>query len=311
LQNFPEIQSAGYDAGDNEVTVTYLIPSDPTATASGASVYPLDVDFYKADADDQEGAFPLGDDEYDPSDYSACGSPPCAVTATFPPPSGVTLSESDDVVATATDDDGNTSEFSGTSQQLPVEFTSFEGTRTQHGVRLTWATASETNNAGFRIERRGEARRGKDGPWTEIGFVDGRGTTADGQEYRFTDPDLSYTADSIAYRLEQVDIDGSTQVTEPIVVERSRPNQLALRKVSPNPAREQVTVRYAVPEARAGMGKLRLYDVLGQQVRTVSSAAKAGRHEMQLNVDDLTSGVYFLRLHVGGTVETQRFTVVQ
>jgi CSLREA domain-containing protein len=313
LQNFPEIQSAEI-IGEGDIEVTYAVPSDPNAGGSGASAYPLDVDFYKADADDQEGKAYLGTDTYSessPNDYGDCGSPPCTESPTFSVPSGVTLSESDDVVATATDFDGNTSEFSDMSRPLPVELTSFEGTWTQHGVRLTWATASETNNAGFRVERRGEARRGKDGPWTEIGFVDGHGTTADGQEYRFTDPDLSYTADSIAYRLEQVDIDGSTQVTEPIVVGRSGPNQLAFRKVSPNPAREQVTVRYAVPEARAGMGALRLYDVLGQQVRTVSSAAKAGRHETQLNVDDLTSGVYFLRLHVGGTVETQRFTVVQ
>ena len=56
---------------------------------------------------------------------------------------------------------------------------------------------------------------------------------------------------------------------------------------------------------------LRLYDVLGRQVRTVRSSAEAGRHELQLDTDGLASGTYFLRLTAGGTTKTQQVTVVQ
>ena len=194
---------------------------------------------------------------------------------------------------------------------LPVELTLFEATRTgEQGVNLTWRTGSETNNAGFRIERRIEVRTGRESVWTEVGFVEGAGTTTDGQDYRFTDSDLPYIADSIAYRLRQVDIDGSTQVTDPVVVGRAGPQQLSLKKTTPNPARRQVTVRYAVPED-AQEARMRLYDVLGRQVRALDVGAKEGRHEQQIQVQGLASGVYLLRLTAGEQSQTRRFTIAR
>jgi hypothetical protein len=77
----------------------------------------------------------------------------------------------------------------------------------------------------------------------------------------------------------------------------------------PNPARQQATVRYALPEAQETT--IRLYDVLGRQVRTVFSEQKEGRHTQRLDVRDLPSGVYFLRLRAGGTVKTQKLTIVR
>jgi hypothetical protein len=72
------------------------------------------------------------------------------------------------------------------------------------------------------------------------------------------------------------------------------------------------TVHFAVPEAANGQDiTLRLYDVLGREVRTVAVGDEAGRREAQRSVDDLPSGVYVLRLQVGGTVKTQKMTVVR
>jgi hypothetical protein len=197
---------------------------------------------------------------------------------------------------------------------LPVELVSFEGQPTGDGVRLVWRTASETGNSGFVVQRTvdlGQEARS----WQKVGFVESRaegGTSTQAHTYRFTDTDLPYAADSMRYRLRQVDVDGSTQLSDPVTVARSRVQQVALHETFPNPARRQVTVRYAVPDrsSTAG-GTLQLYDVLGRQVRSVPAAAEAGRHEMQLNVQDLASGTYFLRLRVGDTMRTRRLTVVR
>ncbi len=93
LQNFPEIQTAILNGGN--VDITYSVPS----TAAN-SAFPLTVEFFLADADGQEGETYLGSDSYSE------GTTP---TATVPNGGAVAGAK---IVATATDDDGNTSEFS-------------------------------------------------------------------------------------------------------------------------------------------------------------------------------------------------------
>ena len=195
---------------------------------------------------------------------------------------------------------------------LPVELAEFEGASTDEGVQLSWTTASEKNNAGFQVVRRvGAKAKGQRGDWTEVGFVEGGGTTDQPQTYRFSDSDLPYAADSVSYRLKQVDTDGRVSFTEPITVSRAQVESVALLGTYPNPARQQATVRYAFPEKISNEVHLRLYDVLGRQVRTVKVNAEAGRHEQTFDVSGLSNGVYFLRLRAGGRLKTRKLTVVQ
>ncbi|MEM7052630.1 MAG: hypothetical protein AAF604_23405 [Acidobacteriota bacterium] len=107
LQNFPVLSGTPSIEGGT-LEISYRVDS---TTASAA--YPLRVEFFVADADGLEGMTYLGFDEYTASDYSGCGGAPCTKTAS------VTLvgaiSDGDDVLATATDANGNTSEFSSTA----------------------------------------------------------------------------------------------------------------------------------------------------------------------------------------------------
>ena len=197
---------------------------------------------------------------------------------------------------------------------LPVELASFEGTTSEEGVQLTWRTASETGNVGFRVQRSIETRRGasQQGGWKTIGGREGNGTTDQPHTYRFTDSDLPFAADVLSYRLTQVDVGGTEHTTDPITIERGGIERLALEKTFPNPARSQVTLRYAVPEkAQTEEVTVRLYDVLGRRVQTVVKGTEAGRHELHLSVDDLASGVYVLRLTAGEQTRTRRLTIVR
>jgi hypothetical protein len=56
---------------------------------------------------------------------------------------------------------------------------------------------------------------------------------------------------------------------------------------------------------------LRLYDVLGREVKTRGLDENTGRQQVPLDVSGLSSGVYFLRLRTDGAVKTQRLTVVR
>ncbi|WP_169577890.1 choice-of-anchor D domain-containing protein [Salisaeta longa] len=210
--------------------------------------------------------------------------------------------------------------LSNGSTALPVELVSFEVQARNEAVLLQWETTSETNNAGFAIQRAVQTSRRDDvssppnasSAWQEVGFVAGAGTTTDAQSYRFADATVPYAADSLTYRLKQVDTDGSVSFSKEVTVRRGAVQQLRLLGTFPNPARTHATVRFAVPKgADDAAVRLVLYDVLGRQVRTVRTAATAGRHELQLRVGGLASGLYFLRLQAGGRTQTQKITVVQ
>jgi hypothetical protein len=215
-----------------------------------------------------------------------------------------------DLYVTATDGTSGFELFRiGPDDPLPVELAGFDAQVDGDAVRLTWQTASEQNNAGFRVERRvGERERGGVGAWTRVGFVDGAGTTSEAQSYRFTDAQVPYEAGAVTYRLTQVDTDGTTHRSGTVTVERGV-TEVQLLGTAPNPAGQQATVRYALPEKQKV--SLRLYDVLGRQVRTVVSGTQEGRQERTLDVSGLSSGVYFLRLTASGQTRTQKVTVVR
>lgn len=203
--------------------------------------------------------------------------------------------------------------LSSSAIPLPVELTTLEATATGDGaVTVRWATASETNNAEFRVMRQATGEGGgAKGEWVQVGSRKGAGTTEQPQSYRFTDEELSYEADVLTYRLHQVDTDGTVHASDAVTVERGAPDQLELLGTYPNPARTQAAVRLAVPdEAAAEAATLRLYDVMGREVRTVEDVS-GGRHTVSVDVSDLSSGVYVLRLSADGTTRTQRVTVVR
>jgi len=188
--------------------------------------------------------------------------------------------------------------------QLPVELTAFTARRDGDAIRLAWTTASETNNAGF------EVQRSLEGLWIPLGFVDGVGTTTEAQTYRFTDRDLPYAATGATYRLRQVDTDGTETLSEAVEITRAAPPQLALHGNFPNPFARQTTIRYELPQT--GPVRLTVYDALGRRVATlVDREQAAGRKAVAFDAGRLASGLYVARLVAESGVRTRRLTVVR
>jgi hypothetical protein len=200
--------------------------------------------------------------------------------------------------------------LSSSSLPLPVELVAFNvGVQNEGKAILTWHTASETNNAGFQVERR-VAGDSSSSAWQSVGFVEGGGTTSNSQSYDFVDDNLPYAADQLSYRLRQVDTDGTTSYSEIRTLELVGPEAITLRAPFPNPTRGSTTLRYALP--KAGMVEIEIFDVMGRKVRILRQGAeKAGRKEVHLQTANLSTGVYFVRLRAGATVKTTRFTVVE
>jgi hypothetical protein len=197
---------------------------------------------------------------------------------------------------------------------LPVELARFDGEVVEGSVRLSWTTTSEDNNAGFQVQRRAGGSSWSHGSWSDVRFVEGAGTTSDPQTYRFTDSDIPYSADSLSYRLKQIDTGGTASLTDPITIARGGPAGLELLGTAPNPASRRATVRYGIPGGLSRKGeevRLELYDTLGRQVRSMDLSGTAGRHTRTLDVSGLPSGMYLLHLEAGGQAVTRKLTVVR
>ncbi len=190
-----------------------------------------------------------------------------------------------------------------TSGIIPVELTTFEAATRGTEVQLTWTTASETNNAGFDVERSVDGQA-----FSKVGFSPGSGTTTEVQRYRFMDDEVPF-ANTVRYRLKQVDLDGTFAYSDVVRVDIT-PHAFRLLESTPNPFRTTTRLRYALSE-RASV-EMHLYDVLGRRVRTlVDTKRGAGRYTMTLDGAGLAPGTYFVRIRTDTQVETRKVTLVR
>jgi hypothetical protein len=89
---------------------------------------------------------------------------------------------------------------------LPVSLTAFAAQATGTAATCTWATASETNNDHFVVERSLDGTT-----FVAVGTVRGQGTRATATGYRFEDAAAGRLgAPVVYYRLQQVDTNGRT-----------------------------------------------------------------------------------------------------
>lgn len=95
------------------------------------------------------------------------------------------------------------------NEPLPVTLVEFTAIRQDAATaRLNWNTENEIRNQGFAVERRLD----NETDFTEVGWVDGAGTTSTPQSYNLLDPN-AWTGLS-HYRLRIVDMDGNFDFSE-------------------------------------------------------------------------------------------------
>ncbi len=175
---------------------------------------------------------------------------------------------------------------------IPVEMKSFSASINKNTVILNWATATETNNNGFYVQR-----KSVDGEYQSVGFVEGRGTTSEIQNYSFTDNNVS--VGKYYYRLAQVDFDGSVNYTDALEVDVNPPLEFSLSQNYPNPFNPATTIDFTLPAN--SVVTLKIYDIIGQEViKAIDKEMEAGYHKLNLNMSGFSSGVYMYRIDVKG-----------
>jgi hypothetical protein len=78
----------------------------------------------------------------------------------------------------------------------------------------------------------------------------------------------------------------------------------------PNPFNPTTTIRYEIPQD--GMVTIKVYDILGQEVRTVLNEFKqADRYETNFNATGLASGVYIYRMKVNDFITSKKMLLLR
>jgi len=167
---------------------------------------------------------------------------------------------------------------------LPVQFTTFTGKAVKAGVELNWATATETNSSHFIIER------SNGGSFNAIGRVNSSGNTNQLQQYSYID--VKPLAGENFYRLQQVDKDGRFAYSKIVrVVYGDGPYLTAY----PNPAKTVVKI--------SGLSAGTYLTLVTAGGKVVNQYRATGNN-YTLNVQNLTVGVYFIRVQQNGKTTT-------
>ncbi|PKL83101.1 MAG: hypothetical protein CVV24_06740 [Ignavibacteriae bacterium HGW-Ignavibacteriae-3] len=78
----------------------------------------------------------------------------------------------------------------------------------------------------------------------------------------------------------------------------------------PNPFNPTTNISYSLP--LAGNVVLKIYDIMGQEVKTLVSGFKeAGHYQITLDAGSFSSGVYLYRLQIGTFMTTKKFILMK
>jgi uncharacterized protein (TIGR03790 family) len=201
---------------------------------------------------------------------------------------------------------------------LPIQLLSFTAGLSPDpaSVRLSWTTASETNNFGFMVQRRASGG----GEFADLpgSLQQGGGTTVSPRTYAWTDSKL--VAGTYDYRLRQIDLDGSSHPTETRSVTVAtvptgvaapfQPVSAGLDQNYPNPFNPSTTIRYRI--AVAGQVSLVVYDAVGREVATlVDRFHEPGSYAVVWDARGIAAGMYFCKLIAGQRAWTQRMIALK
>jgi len=201
--------------------------------------------------------------------------------------------------------------ISGPGTGLPVELTSFAVTPVGGKVELVWATATETNNYGFDVERgTSNSQQLAVSNWEKVGFVQGQGTTNAPQKYSFTD--ATVRMGKYLYRLKQIDRDGKFVYRQAVEVTVGvTPNTVFLDNNYPNPFNPSTKISFVL--GTTGRATLKVFNIIGQEVATLADGVFTAGDVQQVTFDAsrYSSGIYYYQLKTGNRTEIKKMMLLK
>ncbi|UII30975.1 fibronectin type III domain-containing protein [Fulvivirga ulvae] len=183
---------------------------------------------------------------------------------------------------------------------LPVEFIDFSYTINGNSVNLNWITGSELNNEYFSVERAVDINE-----FTEIGTVNGSGTTTSAVNYEFTD----YKPLNLAYyRIKQVDFDGGFSYSK--VIRVTLKNNFDELTVYPNPASPNNINIKGYIASESDRVSINFFDVMGKSSLLIETDPNTLLEGLTIDArNNLHTGVYIVEISDGNNKSQKRVII--
>jgi Concanavalin A-like lectin/glucanases superfamily/Secretion system C-terminal sorting domain/HYR domain len=204
------------------------------------------------------------------------------------------------------------------SAPLPVRLVSFDGKPTEKGNLLEWKTSSEENFSYFEVERSSPLTPGGGislEKFVKIGVVKCAGNIKEKLAYSYLDnqaiisqanSNANQTSSPIGvmrhsdgggyYRLRMVDLDGKSDYSKTIFIKSDSETEI---KVYPNPATDFVNVENIFGKILS----IKILDEFGREIKTVLNSSAP---IIKIDVDGISSGVYFMQINDGVRVNYKK-----
>ena len=101
------------------------------------------------------------------------------------------------------------------------------------------------------------------------------------------------------------------QVTNSVnTYKKDNPAKFKLFDNYPNPFNPTTKIKYLIP--KASFVKLKVFDLLGNEITTLVSEEKAeGNYEITFDGVNLTSGTYFYKIQAGDFIKTKKLILLK
>ena len=180
---------------------------------------------------------------------------------------------------------------------LPISLLSFTAEPAENKIDVSWATASETNNDYFTVEKSAD---GTD--FTSMGTVDGAGNSSVTLNYFY--PDYSPVNGVSYYRLKQTDYDGQFSYSQIVQVSYLSASPFAIVAAFVSGTSDFNLFFNASAKEKCSM---EIYDVLGKNIFQTNVEGTRGVNKKEFKIPRLISGIYFVTLTSGNKSVSRKF----
>ena len=180
--------------------------------------------------------------------------------------------------------------FGANNIVLPLNLITFTGSLQNNNTTtlLNWKTANEINASHFIIERSTDKQS-----FEQIGRVAATGNSSAETRYNYSDLNVAnLQAQHVFYRLKVFDISGSYRYSN--IIRVSLPGIESNMTISPNPA--VTDVKASITSAEDCDAEWQVVDISGRIVLQNSATFIKGNNELIINMSQLASGSYYLKV---------------
>jgi len=182
---------------------------------------------------------------------------------------------------------------------LPLELLQFNARAQQRFIALDWQSAAEHNFDGYELQRSTDGSS-----FEKITWIPGKGGVSN-NDYRYedhnADPGILYY-----YRLKMLDTDGVFTYSAVRSVQLGKTWDKPV--ITPNPTEGFCSISFVAP--KEGSGTLEITDPSGKKVAEQNIQFGSGSNNLQLDLNGVAPGTYFVQLFVEGAAGQWNVRVV-